>query len=124
MLRRMEQLLGERQLDATLLWELFVQRLPAPVRLVLSSTPASLDLSGLATIADKVVESTAPTVSTVSTVATFSASTTACASARPACSDDLSELRIQVSPTRGYSAGSHRFTTSPRTGTVTRAQQG
>ena len=37
-----------------------MQHLAAPVWLMLSSTPATLDLTELATIADKVVESTAP----------------------------------------------------------------
>ena len=60
LLRRMQQLLGDRNMDDTLLRELFVQRMPPSVRLVLASAPGSISLSELAQLADKVVESTAP----------------------------------------------------------------
>lgn len=68
-LRRMQQLLGTKNLDATILRELFVQRLPSTVQLILAATPASLSLDELASLADKVVESTAGSASAVHAIA-------------------------------------------------------
>ena len=57
-LRRMQQLLAGKTLDASLLREMFIQRLPPTVRMILSGTPATLSIDDLAALADKVVEST------------------------------------------------------------------
>ena len=57
-LRRMHQLLAGKTLDASLLREMFIQRLPPTVRMILSGTPATLSIEDLAALADKVVEST------------------------------------------------------------------
>ncbi len=66
LLRRMQQLLGDQlgtTADAnTFLLELFLQRLPANVRMVLASADASMDLHNLA---DKVIEVATPTISAV-----------------------------------------------------------
>ncbi|XP_037573022.2 uncharacterized protein LOC119455671 [Dermacentor silvarum] len=63
LLRRMKQLLGDnaRSIDDTLLRELFLQRLPANVHMVLA-TASTMDLTGLATLADKVMEVATPTI--------------------------------------------------------------
>lgn len=62
LLRRMQQLLGDKQLDGSLLRELFVSRLPPPVHMILSSAPDAISVDDLAKMADKVVESTKPAI--------------------------------------------------------------
>ncbi|CAN7951393.1 unnamed protein product [Ixodes pacificus] len=62
----MTQLLGERanNLDDAFLRELFLQRLPSNVQMVLA-TATTLDLTGLAALADAVMEVTTPSVASV-----------------------------------------------------------
>ncbi|CAN8006926.1 unnamed protein product [Ixodes hexagonus] len=62
----MTQLLGERanNLDDVFLRELFLQRLPFNVQMVLA-TATTLDLTGLATLADAVMEVTTPSVANI-----------------------------------------------------------
>jgi len=63
----MQQLLGERAgtTDGAFLRELFLQRLPANVRMVLASTTTAGSLEDLAELADKIMEVAKPTVSAV-----------------------------------------------------------
>ena len=63
----MQQLLGEKSdtVDGSFLCELFLQRLPSNVRMVLASSPDTLDIEGLATLADRIME-VAPTVNAIS----------------------------------------------------------
>ena len=58
----MQQLLGDRVgvADSTFLRELFLQRLPSEVRMVLASTSATTSLEELAELADKIAEVAAP----------------------------------------------------------------
>ena len=65
LLRRMEQLIGEQKLEKGIFKQLFLQRLPANVRLILASTSDSLALSELAELADKIIEVHVPTVGAV-----------------------------------------------------------
>ena len=62
LLRPMEQLLGDQGSEhtATLLKELFLQRLPSNVRMILASTPGDNTVQDLAALADKIVEVTGP----------------------------------------------------------------
>lgn len=66
LLRRMQQLLGERDIPnhSALLRELFLQRLPQPIRLVLAAA-GDVTLDRLAELADNVHEATSPSVTAV-----------------------------------------------------------
>ena len=68
LLRRMQQLLGDSagpEPDSSFLRELFLQRLPGSVRMVLASTGNAMSLEALAQMADKIVEVATPTISAV-----------------------------------------------------------
>ena len=65
LLRRIKQLAGEQKLERGILKQLFLQRLPSNVRLILASTSDSLPLSDLADLADRIIEVHVPTVGTV-----------------------------------------------------------
>ena len=69
LLRRMQQLLGDKAntTDGAFMCELFLQRLPPNVRMVLASTPDTGNITELAQLVDKVMEVAAPTVSGINT---------------------------------------------------------
>ena len=63
LLRRMQQLMGDKlgpTTDNSFLRELFLQRLPANVRMVLASADTATELSKLAEMADKIMEVAQP----------------------------------------------------------------
>ena len=95
LLRRMQQLLGDKLSTAdssSFLRELFLQRLPANVRMVLASTDSSMDLNKLAELADKVMEVAAPTVANISSTPPEPPPITAGLSA----SSEVKQLREEV----------------------------
>ena len=64
----MQQLLGDLagpEPDSSFLRELFLQRLPGSVRMVLASTGNAMSLESLAQMADKIVEVAMPTISAI-----------------------------------------------------------
>ena len=84
--RRMEQLMGDHatSTDSAFLRELFLQRLPSQVRMVLASADDSVSLAQLAQLADKILEVAVP--SSVASVETPSS-----------LASDVEQLRAQVS---------------------------
>ncbi|XP_065186171.1 uncharacterized protein LOC135816994 [Sycon ciliatum] len=92
LLRRMQQLLSNAPMDANLLRELFIQRLPSGIQMVLASSTATLPLAQVAEMADRIMEVSPPSVRPA-TVANMPASAPVPATA---ASDDMSELRAQV----------------------------
>ena len=69
-LRRMQQLLADkaRETDNAFICELFMQRLPANVRMVLASIPDTGNLDELAQLADKIMEVAIPSGPTIAAV--------------------------------------------------------
>ena len=67
LLRQMQQLLGDAPeiADGSFIRELFLQRLPGNVRMVLASAGPDVTLEGLAQLADKVAEVATPLISAV-----------------------------------------------------------
>ena len=105
LLRRMQQLLGDRPglTDTSFLQELFLQRLPSNVRMVLASTPDTTPLEKLAEMADKVIEVAAPSIASVQSSASLSAgsapnsATSAIPVATPvALSAEIEQLRQEI----------------------------
>ena len=64
----MQQLLGDNaaSIDSSFLRELFLQRMPGNIRMVLASTADTVSLEELATLADKVIDVAAPSIAAVS----------------------------------------------------------
>ena len=58
LLRRMRQLLGDHKLEESILKQLFLQRLPANVQLILAPTNEAVSIDQLAVMADRVLEVT------------------------------------------------------------------
>ena len=69
LLRRMQQLLGEKvtTTDDSFIKELFMQRLPTNVRMVLAAASDKTPLEELAALADKIMEVAIPSIATVAT---------------------------------------------------------
>lgn len=89
LLRRMHQLLGDKLSSAdanSFLRELFLQRLPPNVRMVLASADPATELGKLAEMADKVMEVAAPTIAQVNVPTPK----------QPPPSSDIRQLRDEV----------------------------
>ena len=88
LLRRMRQLLGDRKLENSILKQLFLQRLPSNVQLILASSSDSVDTDRLAEIADRIIDVALP-----HTVAAVAPSTK---SSIPTSSTEISKLREEM----------------------------
>ncbi|XP_071810876.1 uncharacterized protein [Apostichopus japonicus] len=85
LLRRMQQLLGDKKLEESILKTLFLQRLPISAQTILA-TSDSLDIGQLAVIADRILEvNQTPTIAPVQSQASATASS------------EIEELRLMVS---------------------------
>jgi len=60
LLRKMRQLLGDKILEDGILRQLFLQRLPQNVQLILASTPNTMSLEELSLLADRILEVASP----------------------------------------------------------------
>ncbi|XP_071824414.1 uncharacterized protein [Apostichopus japonicus] len=67
LLRHMQQLLGGKKLEESILKQLFLQRLPTNVQLVLASSSEDVKVEQIAELADKILEVATPTVNAVAT---------------------------------------------------------
>jgi len=89
-LRRIQQLLGDHQGSDTFLHELFLQRLPCNVCMVLASTPEGTTIDQLAEMADKIMKVASPAVSALSkALPTFSPT--------PVLAEEVRQLHSEVS---------------------------
>ena len=116
LLRRMYQLLRDKAagMDQSFIRELFLQRIPVNVRMVLASTPTAITVEELASLADKIMDVASP-----SAAAIIPAS---------ALSNEISELKSEIAqlqklikrpnhrpsrPPRRYRSPASRPTTPP-----------
>ena len=120
LLRRLQQLAGDTPglLDGNFLKELFLQRLPSQVRMVLASTRDGTPIEDLAQLADKIIEVAAPPI--ISTVSTQSSEMEQLRAEIASLTKVVSSLQQQQcfrrrskSPYRGRSPGPARHRRPP-----------
>lgn len=118
LLRKMQQLLGSHTLETSILRQLFLQRLPTNVQLILASTSDNVSLVELAALADKIVEVAGPP--TIAHVLPKSVPTHTQAHAAPHDSGEVQRLSTQVAQ---LTAQVQALTCSLQTNHRSRSQQ-
>ena len=110
LLRRMEQLMGGHatSTDSAFLRELFLQRLPSQLRMVLASADDSVSLAQLAQLADKILKVAVP--SSVASVETPSS-----------LASDVEQLHAQVSELQETIKNLRRSSRPPRPPSLSRS---
>ncbi|XP_041483467.1 uncharacterized protein LOC121430256 [Lytechinus variegatus] len=91
LLRKMKQLLGTNTLEENILKQLFLQRLPTNIQVILASTRDSMEIEKLADLADKILETHSPIHH--SQVAHLSPSSS---SATPSSNPEMAEMKAQI----------------------------
>eukprot|EP00057_Strongylocentrotus_purpuratus_P019718 XP_011674192.1 PREDICTED: uncharacterized protein LOC105443076 [Strongylocentrotus purpuratus] len=102
LLRRMEQFLGEQKLEKGILKQLFLQRLPVNVRLILASTSEALTLSDLAELADRIIEAQPDSPGVISAIAPATVEKAKPASALESQVTDLARLVRELTTVVGH----------------------
>ncbi len=95
LLRKMEQLLGNRTLEPSILKQLFMQRLPTNVQLILAST-SDVDITQLAKLADKIVEVSPPAQAIQACAMAPAPTPPLLAAVKPPVTSDIQRLQAQV----------------------------
>ena len=110
LLRRMQQLLGDKETttDSSFIKELFMQRLPTNIRIVLASASEKNTLQDLATLADKMMEVAGPTISTVVTPTQATSEGDSMRAEISSLREQVSALQAAVRPRRSRSRSQNR----------------
>ena len=127
LLRRMQQLLGERVLEPSILRQLLVQRLPTNVQRILASTRDDMALTDLVALADRILD-VSPSPPTIAALATPPATVAPPPPTIAATSDmrtvsngsELQQLRAEVSKLTSLVAS---LTHQVRSGSRSRSRQ-
>eukprot|EP00795_Rhopilema_esculentum_P017874 gene17874-biopygen608 len=85
-LRKLRQLLGDNPLEDGLLRHLFLQRLPTNVKLILASTPDTVSIDDLASLADKILD-VAPPQHSLAAISPFP---------EPSARKEIEDLRLHI----------------------------
>ena len=125
MLRRIQQLLGDMapRVDATLLRELFLQRLPSNIRMVLTPSAGALDLDQLAQLADRILEASPPAISAATADKPNTITTTQLAAQVAQLTERLDKLTSQMTKTINQMKGYRRQSRSRSPGRFNNRRQ-
>ena len=95
-LRHLQHLQGDARIDKSILTELFLQQLPASIRMVIA-TASSLSLEEQAKLADRVMDITTSTPTTAPSVSAATVSHSSLAHAGP---NEIEQLRVEIASLR------------------------
>ena len=120
LLRRMKQLLGDNMLEDRILKQLFLQRLPSNVQLILASSSDTVPIAQLADLADKIVEVALPVGPAMSTLVAPHSAPPPPVDIKPPSSDmqhlqaQVQQLTLQVSKLTSHMLGAVHQSRSSR----------